>query len=88
MLDLQTEPWKELMSREERCYVSYLVRFWQTGKAGELVWRASVESPRTGRRRGFASPADLFAFLEQEIRGAPLGQKAPCAKEQKRGDGR
>jgi hypothetical protein len=37
-----------------------------------LVWRASLESPSTGERQGFACLADLFVFLEQEI--APLDE--------------
>jgi hypothetical protein len=48
---------------------------------GELVWRASLESPHTGERRGFASTTDLFTFLEQEIRGAAGSQTVPHAHE-------
>jgi hypothetical protein len=69
------------MSMEDRRYISYLVRFWQTRKMGELVWRASLESPHTGERRGFASTTDLFTFLEQEIRGAAGSQTVPHAHE-------
>jgi hypothetical protein len=54
------------MSEEQRRYVSYLLRLWQTQREGALVWRASLESPTTGERQGFACLADLFAFLEQE----------------------
>jgi hypothetical protein len=61
------------------------VRLWQRRNGGDLVWRASLESPQTGERRGFASPADLFAFLEQEIRGAGESQMAPNADEKKGG---
>jgi hypothetical protein len=52
--------------KEQRRYESYLLRLWQTDRGGTLIWRASLESARTGERRGFASLADLFAFLEQE----------------------
>lgn len=45
-------------------YVSYLLRLWRSGKGPETVWRASLESPLTGKRQGFASLQDLFAFLE------------------------
>ena len=46
--------------------MSYLLRLWQTEHEGALVWRASLESARTGERRGFASLAELYAFLEEE----------------------
>ena len=54
------------MSGERRRYISYLLRLWQVqGKEG-LVWRASLEHASTGERQGFASLAELVAFLEQE----------------------
>ena len=65
------------MSERERRYISYLVRLWQGRSEGDLVWRASLESPRTGERRGFESPADLFAFMEQEMRDV-VGDQPPC----------
>ena len=60
------------MSRQRRRYVSYLLRLWQTQREGALVWHASLESPTTGQRRGFANVADLCAFLEQET--APIDE--------------
>ena len=54
------------MSGKQRRYISYLLRLWQTEREGTLVWCASLESPATGERQGFAGLADLFAFLEQE----------------------
>ena len=63
------------MSGERRRYVSYLLRLWQTQREGVLVWRASLESPTTGEREGFAGLADLYAFLEQET--APVGENDP-----------
>jgi hypothetical protein len=44
-------------------YLSYLLRLWQTSDSGEKVWRASLESPGTGLRQGFASVQDLVDFL-------------------------
>ena len=63
------------MSGERRRYVSYLLRLWQTEIEGALVWRASLESAHTGERRGFASLAELHAFLEQET--APVDRDEP-----------
>ncbi len=47
-------------------YLSYLLRLWQTSDNNNQVWRASLESPGTGERRGFASLRDLFDFLESQ----------------------
>jgi hypothetical protein len=73
------------MSGRKRRYISYLLRLWQVKSEGELVWRASLDSPQTGQRRGFAGLAEMFAFLEQEVRdgapGAPSLTDAPCAGE-------
>jgi hypothetical protein len=53
------------MSREQRLYISYLLRLWQTQCEGELIWRASLESPHTGERRGFSNLEELVRFLEE-----------------------
>ena len=69
------------MSSEQRSYLSYLLRLWQTRGGDEWVWRASLEDPHTGERKGFASLTDLFTFLEQEIGHRALGQTTPKASE-------
>ena len=43
-------------------YRSYLLRLWRSS-TGEARWHASLESPLTGKRRGFATLKDRFAFL-------------------------
>jgi hypothetical protein len=53
--------------KRPRRYLSYLLRLWQESD-GSLyedapLWRASLESPRTGEVVGFASLDDLFDFL-------------------------
>jgi hypothetical protein len=57
------------MNREKRGYLSFLLRLWQMKSGGDLVWRGSLQCPRSGKYRGFASPADLFTFLETLVRG-------------------
>ena len=52
--------------RREQRYRSYLLRLWQTSDGRKQVWRASLESPGGGERRGFASLRDLFGFLEAQ----------------------
>lgn len=47
--------------------MAYLLRLWQAEAEEGAPWRASVESPQTGERRGFSSLAELWAFLENEI---------------------
>jgi hypothetical protein len=74
------------MSSEQRGYTSYLLRLWQIRSGGELIWRASLESPHTGERKGFAGLADLFTFLEGEISRAARGHTAPNADEKGGGD--
>ena len=69
------------MSSEQRSYLSYLLRLWQTESGGEGVWRASLEDPRTGERKGFANLTDLFTFLEQEVSYTPRGQRTLKADE-------
>ena len=62
------------MSKAQRGYRSYLLRLWQADTGGETVWRASLQSPHTHQRRGFANLADLFTFLENEIGVAVQGK--------------
>ena len=50
------------MDKQQR-YLSYLLCLWQTSDGGKQVWRASLESPGAGERRGFANLKDLFDFL-------------------------
>jgi hypothetical protein len=58
------------MRTQEPRYLAYLLRLWQAGSDEELTWRASLESPRTGERLGFASLDALVKFLEEQTRGA------------------
>jgi hypothetical protein len=48
----------------DRDYRSYLLRLWRATCDGETVWRASLESPQTGERTGFASLEALFLHLQ------------------------
>ncbi len=68
------------MNKTQR-YISYLLRLWQIRSEGKPAWRASLESPHTGERRGFANLADLFTFLEEETGHAAWEQIASNADE-------
>lgn len=51
------------MRQEQEGYFAYMLRLWQASDRGEPVWRASLESPHTGERLGFASLDQMLAFL-------------------------
>jgi hypothetical protein len=52
-------------------YRSYILRLWC--EAPDRCWRASLEDPRTGKRMGFASLEQLFAFLMEQADGDMKG---------------
>jgi hypothetical protein len=52
------------MAKRRRDYLSYLLRVWRTGSGESEAWRASLENPFTGERRGFAGLKDLFVYLQ------------------------
>jgi hypothetical protein len=56
----------KVMKDKSPYYLSYLLRLWGDGKGADSIWRASLESPMTGERHGFASLKDLFAFLKAQ----------------------
>jgi hypothetical protein len=61
---------EKLMTKSKRsAYHSYLLRCWaESDETAELnVWRFSLEDPRTGQRRGFASLTELVIALQDEL---------------------
>ena len=42
---------------------SYILRLWRVDQSRPADWRASLEIPGTGKRIGFASLEQLFAYL-------------------------
>jgi hypothetical protein len=57
-----------------------LLRLWQTQQEGTLVWRASLESPHTGERHGFANLEDLCAFLQHQLGTASDTAQEPVSQ--------
>jgi hypothetical protein len=53
------------MNRQPR-YLSYMLRLWETSNGERQIWRASLESPGSGERQGFASLQSLLEFLEAQ----------------------
>ena len=54
-------------------YLSYMLRLWQESGDDPLdvdgapVWRASLTSPTTGERLGFATLDDLVEYLSHRV---------------------
>ena len=48
----------------KREYFTYLLRLWREDR--HSTWRALLENPNAEERIGFASLADLIAFLEDK----------------------
>ncbi len=49
------------MQPNHKC--SFILRLWRVEQTKTNSWQASIESPETGKRVGFASLEQLFAFL-------------------------
>ena len=64
------------MSEKERRYIAYLMRLWQIEKKGQLVWQASLEDARTGKRQGFSSVEALFDFVRQQMNSTTATSRA------------
>ncbi len=56
------------MTTQEPRYLAFMLRLWQVRDNDEFAWRASLEDPHTGERRGFASLEMLVAFLREQTR--------------------
>jgi hypothetical protein len=56
----------------QKKYRSYLLRLW-CEETLEQRWQASLEDPHTGKRIGFASLEQLFAFLMDQVEGDAKG---------------
>ena len=65
------------MTEERQRYLSYLLRLWQTSDGSEQVWRASLESPGSGARRGFDSLESLIDFLRAQTGSQPWSEDDP-----------
>jgi hypothetical protein len=77
MRDSEARSVAEKPTVQKRRYLSYLLRLWQESGGSPWreppLWRASLQSPQSRERLGFASLADLFAYLEDETRSSSSG---------------
>ncbi len=54
------------MAARERRYLSFLLRLWCTDQDGNETWRTSLEDPRTGEKRSFASLGLMVDYLKKK----------------------
>jgi hypothetical protein len=53
-------------------YHAYLIRMWRDDE--QQPWRAELVSPHTGEARRFATPQQLFEYVQQRIEVDPDGE--------------
>ena len=71
----------EALMRTEPGYMAFMLRLWRAAEHDIWIWRASLESPHTSERRGFATLREPFAFLESDVGGAEQKQSIAAANE-------
>ena len=54
---------------------SFILRLWRVEHTEAAAWMASLEIPETGKRIGFASLEQLFAYLIESIEANAVGQQ-------------
>ena len=55
-------------------YLAYLLRLWRMQSDGAAGWRASLMTPASGERHGFANLDDLFLFLRRQTGAGAEGE--------------
>ena len=65
------------MQVEPRNYASYLLRLQQVEQAGQLVWRATLESIQTGERACLVDAQALANFLIDRFGTVPISPMPP-----------
>jgi hypothetical protein len=61
---------------------TYMLRLWRVDQSNATDWRASLEIPETGKRIGFASLEQLFAYLIEVVESkADVSQTGDRGKE-------
>lgn len=70
----------------DRCrYLSYMLRMWETDDGESRIWRASLETPGSGERRGFADLQSLMDFLAHQAERQDEEGREPDAEGRGRG---
>jgi len=66
------------MVKQRRSYRAYMLRLWQVRHGDAFSWRASLESARTGERKGVDNLEDLFAYLRMQTGEVQVSNVVPC----------
>jgi hypothetical protein len=53
---------------KRRHYLAYLLRLWRTSDGEKTLWRASLQSPNSAERYGFASLEELWDFVQAQVK--------------------
>lgn len=53
-----------MKKNDEADYMAFMIRLWR--ERNMTSWRATLESPHTGERYGFADLETLFAFIQSQ----------------------
>lgn len=56
-------------------YHAYLIRLWRDDQ--HEPWRAELVSPHTGEERRFATPEQLFCYVQEQIEGITVRSARP-----------
>jgi hypothetical protein len=66
-----------MMLKRPHQHPAYLLRLWPVHSQEQTIWRASLENAHTGEVLGFATLAQLTAFLEAQTTALVEGQTTP-----------
>ncbi|MBP7687300.1 MAG: hypothetical protein KA765_05310 [Thermoflexales bacterium] len=69
------------MPNVSRNYASYLLRLWQVEQAGQVVWRATLESIQTDERIALIDAQALADFLLDRFATRPIGPAPPAGED-------
>lgn len=64
---------------KQRPHVVYRLSLWQASTADKPMWRAWLENPCTGQRRGFGTLEGLMRYLQHEMNLLECAADAPPA---------
>jgi hypothetical protein len=56
-------------------YHAYLIRLWRDDQ--HEPWRAELVSPHTGEERRFATPEQLFSYVQEQMEGITARSARP-----------
>ncbi len=62
--------------------MAFMIRLWRVDDQRHPTWRASVQDPHTGERKGFADLKELFRFLEERTNNADPPSTGETAEQQ------